>query len=140
MLTNMIYTKFLGVAKLGKKSDLPDYVEDEDEIPFVGGTTDIRQVRFQWNKPWKESGNHKNIVRLAGFAKTHGAGYLSTSKPFLEIISQADLEKRFRLKYDALQKTWRGTTRKSAPTEGGLTLSARDNRARGVSIYLLQDS
>ena len=135
-LTNVMYCKFLGISKLSEKSDLPVIRGDFDgnAIPFVQGSNEIRQVRYFWNKPHKGPHNHKAIMTLASFAKSHGREYISEAGEYLDVIKQGDLESRFITKYQALQKIFRGTTGKKSTKPGGeLTRNKRDNRTCGMS-------
>jgi hypothetical protein len=135
-LTNVMFCKFLGVAKLTEKEHFPIAGDDDDEqdLPLVHGSQDVRQVRLLWNKSRKDPHNHKAIMKISQFAKSHGRDYVSEAASLLGVVTQGDLDQRFFKKYEALQKVWRGTSgRKTTKPGDGLTKNKRDNRARGVS-------
>jgi hypothetical protein len=136
----MMYCVFLGASKLSDREDLPIVGDefDEDDAPFVHGSTDVRQVRFFWNKPSKDPRNHKAITTIASFAKSHGRDYVPEAGEFLDVIAHGDLLARFVTKYQALQKVYRGTTGKKSTKPGELTKNKRDNRARGVGPLCLK--
>ena len=134
-----MYQKFLGTSKLSEKDDLPVIGDDfdEDELPFVQGSKDVRQVRFLWEKSSKDARNHKAIITLTSFAKSHGREYVSEAGEFLDVVRQGDLEARFVTKYQSLQKIFRGTSGKKSTKPGdGMSKNKRDNRARGVCLSL----
>jgi len=126
--------KFLGVSKLSDKNDFPVIGEDTDldDLPFVDGSEDIRQVRLYWDKPYKFPANHSALMTIVSFTRSHGSDYVSEAAPYLEKIKQGDLEARFITKYQALQKVYRGTT------GGELTKNKRDNHARGVGLAMYE--
>src|SRR5271170_5869363 len=135
-----MYQKFLGVAKLSEKSDLPIIGEDfnHSTLPFVQGSTEVRQVRFYWERKYSDPHNHLGITTIASFAKSHGREYVSEAGSLLDTIRLGDLELRMRTKFQSLQKTYRQTTGKKSTKPGGeLTQAKRDNRARGVNYFML---
>lgn len=120
---------------MSEKGDFPIIVDDPDDLPFVDGSEDVRQVRFHWDKPNKFPANHASIMTIVSFTRSHGSNYVSEAAPYLEKIKQGDLEARFITKYQALQKVFRGTTGKKSTKPGGeLSRAMRDNRARGVCL------
>ena len=134
-LVHFMYCKFLGVSKLSEKGDFPIVVDDPDDLPFVDGSEDVRQVHFHWDKPNKFPANHASIMTIVSFTQSHGSNYVSKAAPYLEKIKQGNLEARFITKYQALQKVFRGTTGKKLTKPGGeLSRAMRDNRARGVCL------
>jgi hypothetical protein len=110
---------------------------DATNLPFVKGSTVLRQVRFYWDKDHKDQNNHDAINKMATYAKSHGGQLCGGSGELLAVILPGDLENRFVTKYTSLRKVWRATNRDvdvegSAPKKE-MTKSKRDNRARGVS-------
>jgi hypothetical protein len=89
-----MYQKFLGVAKLSTKSDLPVIGEnfDPETLPFVQGSNEIRQVRFYWDRKYSDPHNHQAIITIASLAKSHGREYVSEAGGLLDIVRLGDLE------------------------------------------------
>ena len=133
--------KFLGVSKLGNKNDFPIIGEDTDldDLPFIDGSEDIRQVRLYWDKPYKFPANNSALMTIISFTWSHSSNYVSEAAPYLEKIKQGDLEARFITKYQALQKVYHGTMGKKSTKPGGeLTKNKRDNCTRGVGLAMYE--
>jgi hypothetical protein len=135
----VVYKLFLGITKLSDKKLFPVVAEgyDATNLPFVKGSTVLRQVRFYWDKDHKDQNNHDAINKMATYAKSHGGQLCGGSGELLAVILLGDLENRFITKYASLRKVWRATN-KDVEVEGSvpkkeMTKSKRDNRARGVS-------
>jgi hypothetical protein len=89
-----MYQKFLGVAKLSEKSDLPVIREgfNLQTLPFVQGSDEIRQVQFYWERKHLDPHNHQAITTIALFAKSHGREYVSEAGGLLDTVRLGDLE------------------------------------------------
>lgn len=108
---------------------------NEEKLPFVHGSTAVREVRFYWDRPGKDPHNNKALKKLSGFAMSHGRQYAPMAGPYLDVIFQGDLDDRFQKRFESLQRTWRGTNGKRTTKPGDeLTKAKRDNRAAGVCV------
>lgn len=121
-------------------SDKQDFPTDWDT--FVSspelhalGIADQPQIRLNWAERSTTQFNSPKIEALAKWAKTHGGDGNEALQNLLNDISLEDLNKRFKTKFDALRKVWRGTARKQDED----SKRERDfrNRAEGVSYNFI---
>ena len=146
-----MFCKFLGASKLSRKEDFPviPHGFDANNAPLVDGSQNVRQVRFDWDKGFKDPSNHQAIMKIVAFTRSHGAQYLSEAAPALALVNPGDLEARVKIKYDALRRIWRDGKKKEGTIEPGNTnaeevevnkpvtkaeMRKYANRARGVSF------
>lgn len=100
-----MFCKFLGQPKLSQKEDLPEY--QAAGLPFVDGSKDVLQVRFNWNATEKNKVNNASIMKIVTFILSHGSQYSSGAAPLLALITPGDMETRVCKKFATLRRIWR---------------------------------
>ncbi|KAK7437729.1 hypothetical protein VKT23_018445 [Stygiomarasmius scandens] len=134
-LTTKIFEWFLGATSLSSKNDLPAYEEDEvaATLPFISGSTTVRQLRFDWNSTARGE-NKIKLETMVRFAMDHGAKIVSDCEENLKLAGEVGLFDRFKIKYMDLRRIFKGTAgqRRSGTAEGeGLPKHIRNARATG---------
>ncbi|KAF8968603.1 hypothetical protein BDZ97DRAFT_1916036 [Flammula alnicola] len=127
MLVKETFHLFLGILVSSKKEHLPVFVAGlPEELPFIHGSKDVRQLRFNWEKGSKGPENALKLKVLSSHAMTHGRVMVTGVAPYLEHVTALELDRKMSAKYDSLRRTWQG--KNGRRNTGGIK---RDNRAHG---------
>ncbi|ESK91675.1 hypothetical protein Moror_10721 [Moniliophthora roreri MCA 2997] len=141
-LTNEVFFLFCGTQRLKTRDDFPVLEDDQDEneLEFIKGSQEIRQLRFDWDHTTRHHTNADKISTMATYARKVGPNIVANTRDVLLLISDKDLLIRFQTRFDQLRRNWKGTSGQSqtapsaAPPEDGdapLSKTKHANRASG---------
>ncbi|RXW19194.1 hypothetical protein EST38_g6658 [Candolleomyces aberdarensis] len=138
-LGRVMMNQFIGKRELKKKEDFPVFDENEDEenLPFVEGSNEVRQVRFNWEANAKNNHNSNLLGKIARYALSHGEDYVSTATPMLKVITFGDMKKRLTQRFTTLRRAYNGTD-KVKPTKPGSEFNGTMERNRGRGKFNLR--
>ncbi|KAG6895008.1 hypothetical protein C0992_003535 [Termitomyces sp. T32_za158] len=125
-LTRYAFNFCMGIARFSENNP-PVYPDTDDKStwPKIQGTDDA-VLRFRWDRAWTDEDNYHSIRWLMGWMKRHGSGVVPSSKLPLLRISEEDLQKRVRERFNNLRK-------KVKAAEGTHKESGTENQAGGLS-------
>jgi len=140
---------------------IPAYPEEGEEWPSIDKFgTDVKEIRFRWDKPYSDKINWKNLQWIMKELRKNGPQYSPAAAGAIAEISEDDLQSRVIWKFNELVKMVKSWKMKAAnivvvsssPEADGagvagdvatkktiakeLSSGMKQSRAKGVSVYL----
>ncbi|KAL0948124.1 hypothetical protein HGRIS_010741 [Hohenbuehelia grisea] len=133
-----MYQDAIQCAKL-TVDHLPPYPESEDDWPVQSGT-DMRVIRFHWDREWSDKHNYKMIVKISEQLKSNGAQFQLAMAAAIAAVSDDDRLDSVKTQFIALYTKVKSTQKNQPAAPQGddgehapqvLSTSAKQTRARG---------
>ncbi|KAF9059156.1 hypothetical protein BDP27DRAFT_1371823 [Rhodocollybia butyracea] len=111
-----IFQLLMGVSSLAKKENIPEYPAEGTKWP-VDTTSNVRLLRFQWEKKASDEPNYGNITTIMSFIRKKGAEHVPAATKPIALLSDVDLRKRCAANFNALRRKILPLKAKDKPEE-----------------------